>query len=286
MRGLLACLFCALAIDASLAETGTGAKPGAAAVEMTWRAARVGLPNGIAGDFAVIGRMDEARVGAAWRTARAASKVPMVVLLHGCSGIMNEEDNFLYLLTLEGYAVVMPDSFKRRGRRALCDVEGKSARIDPQVYAYRLEELEFALRQVGALTWVDRRRIYLIGFSEGGVAVAKYQGSAAAGLVIVGWHCQGDGVLHGLRSPESTPVLALIMENDPWYGAFRGRHCGQVFGKRRGSKSITLAGNGHAVLSGSGVEASRAAKQAILGFLRDTATARLAPATDGLEGSK
>lgn len=249
------------------------------ALEATWRQARVGLPAGVVGPMAVFGRVEDSRVRdaleqAGRRTAdrqNAEDRVPLALVLHGCSGIRNEEDNLRYLLTLGGLAVVMPDSFAREGRVPLCDVGDKVAAVDERTYRQRRQELVYALRRVRAFSWVDPERLYLIGFSEGGAAAAQYDGDAFARLVIVAWHCNGEGELFGLRAPEEVPVLAIIMRDDPWYGAYRGRHCGEQFGGRAHSKSLQLAGRGHAVLTGAVLETSRTAKNELLRFLTDRA---------------
>jgi dienelactone hydrolase len=192
---------------------------------------------------------------------------PVVIVLHGCAGIAAEEETLLYLLTLNGFGVFMPDSFARAGREPQCDVASARAVVDPRVYHQRAEELEYGLDRVRELEWVDRERTFLLGFSEGGAVAAQYRGEGFRGVVIIGWHCAGTGVIAGLKVPRSTPVLAFVMEQDPWYPGYRGRHCGEHFGERQHSRSLTLPGDGHSVLSAADVETGARVKRELLRFL-------------------
>ncbi len=63
-------------------------------------------------------------------------------------------------------------------------------------------------------------------------------------------------------------MLAVIGDNDPWYRARAGRHCGEVFAGRRDARSIVLPGGGHAVFSGADIANGELARTAIVAFLR------------------
>lgn len=258
----------ALALAALIAGARTAA---ADPVEETWLSARAGLPAGVASDYALIGTVRDLSLPSVFNPPPPMGRAtPGVIVLHGCSGIGREEEALLYQLTLAGYAVFIPDSFARPGREPLCRPSSAAAAVDPLVYGYRAQELAFALGRVADYRWLDRSRLFLLGFSEGAAAAAQYRGDVFAGVVIIGWHCQGSGVLSGLHTPPGTPVLAMIMERDPWYADRRGAHCGQQFGARSGSASLTMPGDGHSVLSEARVGTGKAAKRALLRFLRES----------------
>lgn len=246
-----------------------GAVPAAAEpdVAVTWERAHVALPRHLTGGRPIFGLWREPAVRDAVGNIAAASRSPAVVLLHGCNGIGEEEEIVKLILAENGFAVFLPNSFARPGRRPNCDVASYAISLMPQAHEFRLQEIEHALARLGALPWIDADRIFLMGFSEGGMAAAAYDGDQVAGVVIAGWHCQGREPYLGIKAPRRVPVLAIIGEDDPWYRAKRGRHCGQVFDGRPGARSLVLPGNGHAIVNSPIVENARIATEALLRFL-------------------
>jgi len=259
---LFAVLACFLALTPAAA--GTVHRTGVAA---TWNAASVALPGAATGRRPIFGRWRDRNVQAAVNSIPAGTKVPAIVYLHGCDGISVEEESARITYMEAGYAIFFPDSFARIGRRANCSPDSHRAGAEPEAHAYRIEEIAYARQQLRQLPWIDQSRVFAIGFSEGGMALAGYEGDDFARIVITGWHCDGIGRYKGLRTPKDIPVLAIIGADDPWYTAKKGRHCGQYFGDRKHSRSIVLAHNGHAIMNSENLENASRAKQAILAFL-------------------
>ena len=258
-----------LALLLALATASARAPAGPEDARVAWEAARVGVPAGVAGELAIFGTGNERPVRLALRARpERPRRTPAVIVLHGCAGISGEEETLLYLLTLNGFAVFVPDSFARAGRAAQCDVVNATAVIDPRVYARRHEELAHTRRRVAEIAWVDQQRVFLVGISEGGATAAVHDADGFAGVVIVGWHCAGRSAISGLRVPAETPVLAMLMDEDPWYAQHRGRHCGEHFDDRPRSRSLVLPGTGHSVLHASDVATGDRVKREVLQFLR------------------
>lgn len=260
MRWLLTLALVAAALD----PTGVLAEPD---VAPTWERAHVALPRTLTGGRPVFGLWHDRVVQKAVVKIAAAGKSPAVILLHGCNGIGTEEESIKLILVQHDFSVFMPNSFARVGRRANCDVSSYETSLFPQAHEFRLEEIDYVLERLRGLGWIDQRRIFLMGFSEGGMAAAAYDGDAVAGIVITGWHCQGREPYAGIKAPPSVPVLAIIGADDPWYRAKRGRHCGQVFNGRAAAKSVVLPGNGHTIVNSPIVENTEAATAALLHFL-------------------
>lgn len=234
----------------------------------TWRRAQVALPRSFTGQRPILGLMADAEVGMALQRAPAGLRLPAVLLLHGCNGFGVEEENARLLLVENGYPVFMPDSFARPGRRSNCATATGATALEPLAPTFRLEEIDFALDQIARLGFVDR--VFLIGSSEGGLAVASQRHSPLplAGIVILSWHCQGREPFVGVKAPPEIPVLAIIGDNDPWYRARAGRHCGEVLAGRRDARSIVLPGSGHSIFSATDLANAERARAAILAFLK------------------
>jgi len=194
--------------------------------------------------------------GPPWTTAAARAlkpgvKVPVVLYLHGCTGIKQQARRYRALLLSEGYAVFMPDSFQRPGRWA-CGEEG------PLAYrvSLRLQELAYAYRQIRALPWVDQKRIVLMGFSEGGNTVDHWNKPGFAAHIIIGSAC----TLVGGRpaAAPGTPLLAIVGARDDYRP---GLSC-TIERTVGGSRSVVIPNAPHKVAQ------YRQARDAIKAFLR------------------
>jgi dienelactone hydrolase len=209
-----------------------------------------------------------ARIGSpelAQYMARAGQRsFATVLFLHGCDGLNNLVP--LRALARRGFAVLAPDSFARRFRPLQCDPRSQTGGRNLYVFDFRAVEISYALHRMRRLAWVDAKRLFLLGVSEGGLAAAQYRGDDFRARVIAEWTCNGAALVRGLAAPADEPVLAVVRAADPWYNraAARGLQagdCGQYFGSRRRSRSLVLGGQGHDVLG------DREGIAAILDFL-------------------
>jgi dienelactone hydrolase len=229
---------------------------GAAEVARTWEEARVFLPGSAVPlkptNVPVIDR-----------------PLPTVLYLHGCTGFDYSHDGTMggwaQSLTAAGYAVVMPTSFAREYRPQNCDPATYTGGLAMEVMGMRLEELEYALKQLRTLSWVDQRNLFLMGHSEGGITAARWGGKEFNGLIISGWTCTAPHFpsFDGVRAPVATPLLAISFESDPWFQGPLAGSCASKFGGRNDARQVTLPGSGHDTAS------SAEARAAALQFLRD-----------------
>jgi dienelactone hydrolase len=93
-----------------------------------------------------------------------AGPFPAVVLLHGCHGVSASTHGWAAWFRGRGYAALIVDSWTPRGMREGCTPQSADL---PNTERY--DDAVGALRYLHALRWVDRRRIGVIGWSNGGV---------------------------------------------------------------------------------------------------------------------
>ena len=103
------------------------------------------------------------------------ARAPAVLVMHGCSGIFGSPNSYQMFFMERGFAVFEPDSFARPGH--ICKY-GK--------LSMRTEDLEYAFEKIRKLPWVDPDRIFLMGISQGGAAVARWSKPGFAAHIILG----------------------------------------------------------------------------------------------------
>ena len=148
---------------------------------------------------------------------------PAVVLLHGCEGVSELNHRWARWLRERRYAALIVDSWKSRGVTQTC-----SFSIPDPASTERLDDALGALRHLQAMPDIDRRRIAVIGWSNGGVfSLASVNGptlarAAARGVAIpdpgfaaaIGIY---PGGCHSLTDERvARPVLILAGELDDW----------------------------------------------------------------------
>ncbi|MBI4634810.1 MAG: dienelactone hydrolase family protein [Candidatus Rokubacteria bacterium] len=89
---------------------------------------------------------------------------PAVVLLHGCHGVSASTRDWARWFRAEGYVALIVDSWAPRGMTEGCSPES------PDVpNTERFDDAVGALRHLHAAPYVDRARVGVIGWSNGGV---------------------------------------------------------------------------------------------------------------------
>ena len=213
---------------------------GVSPVMATWDYGSYALP----GSYTRSGHVERIKSspgGPAWtsmaqQTLKPGTKVPVVLYLHGCTGIKEQAQLYRNMLLSQGYAVFMPDSFQRPNRLE-CKNEGS---LEYRVYL-RLQELKYAAEQIRHLSWVDQKRVVLMGFSEGGNTVDHWKQKGFAAHIIIGSACTLVGGTPA--APPGVPVLAIVGEHDDYRP---GLSC-TVKRTVGGSKSIVIPAAHHQV---------------------------------------
>jgi dienelactone hydrolase len=162
-----------------------------------------------------------------WFEAPGTTAAPAMVLMHGCSGFLDRRGQLAKRYTEMarklnslGVHVLLTDSFGPRGERQICTQATGQRRIT---------QAQRRLDALGALAWVavqpgvDRQRLGLLGWSNGGSAVLaasnKRQRDVAAAAVqpslVVAFYPGCETELARGYEP-SAALLLLLGEADDW----------------------------------------------------------------------
>lgn len=114
---------------------------------------------------------DQAKIDAYLLRPKGDGPFPAVIALHGCGGLWkrNQTDfsarhaDWAERLKDAGYVVLFPDSFKPRGHASLCRSEDR-----PVKHSHRVADLRAAADWLAGQSFVDAKRIAVLGWSYGG----------------------------------------------------------------------------------------------------------------------
>ena len=90
---------------------------------------------------------------------------PAIVMVHGCRGIVKFNDDWAKRLAKLGYVALQVDHFGPRGIAEAC---GKPSLVP---FSIRTQDAYDAKAFLGKLPFVDRSRIAVMGWSQGGITV-------------------------------------------------------------------------------------------------------------------
>jgi dienelactone hydrolase len=177
----------------------------------------------------------------------AGTKSPAVVALHGCGGLgaplFPRHADYARKLSDAGFVVLFPDSFSPRGVKSICKDRQRTIRPGLERVQDTLGALNYLVQQ----PLVDPKRIYLLGWSNGGSTVlhalsAMSETVAIAGQVsaqfaaAVAFYPGCTSLLERQRWRTSTPLLLLLGGKDNWTPA---SPC-EAFAKRAQAQSFPV----------------------------------------------
>ena len=205
----------------------------------TWDNALVSINYGI---IAIEHILNILQKGKAFDEIPKGIKLPTIIYLHGCNGMKSGTGGQITYLSGIGYAVIAPDSFAREYRPNACFSNSTSESLSDEVVYMREEEIKYAAEQLRKLDWVDQKNVFLIGQSEGGMAVAAYPKGEFKARIVIGTVCS-----KGIWAPANTPILNINSKEDPVL-TFNGGsdNCGRQGYKNL--KMMLIPGSSHDVI--------------------------------------
>ena len=179
----------------------------------------------------------------------ADSSIPLIIYMHGCGG---KFDFWMFnFLAHNGYAVLAPNSFAREYKPKSCIPETVTGGLHRGVLSFRLAEANYAHEAIKKMPWVDKKNIFMMGFSEGGITTAQYPHGGLAGRIILGWTCNaGWPEYDGISGPRDVPILAVVASGDPWFrDPSLSGDCSDTLFPRKHIESIVIDTDYHAIHS-------------------------------------
>jgi dienelactone hydrolase len=196
-------------------------------------------------------------------------RVPVVIFLHGSSGLSKAIADWQLWLASLGIASVAPDSFALPGRVTYTSPIDASSY--ERIHQLRASEIAPALAAVRAQPWADVTRLVLAGTSEGSVPVARYAGADFAARILYAWSCEANYFVEAPRNAfaGAPAVLNVISATDPyfsranaWLGNAQAKgHCGAALKDDPNAAIVLVPDAPHTLLQ------LPAARDATAGFL-------------------
>ena len=180
----------------------------------------------------------------------------VVVHLHGCAGIGQDEVSWARYLSSNDFFVVLPDSLAIPERSRNCDVRSNTRNANNvPVGPLRVNEARYALEQIRKISSIQN--VFLMGHSEGGATILLAPMTNFKGVVSIGSFCVGPRV----NISNEVPLLLINHQSDPWFRDVRYLCDEKTAHRKENTQTLVLSGAGH--------EASRnsEAQKTVLEFL-------------------
>lgn len=225
--------------------------------------ASVGLPASVTGKDVFIGPFKD-------MPATRAVKVPVVVFLHGSSGLgLPAIAQWQRWLAKLGYASIAPDSFALNSR--LTYKSPVDTATYERIHALRLSEIAPVLEALKTQPWAQMQQLVLAGTSEGAVPVSRYAGAGFAAKIIYAWGCEKNYFVEQAKPSFDLkqPVLNIISAVDPFFSKTNGwlgndaalGHCGAALKNHPQAAIVLIPDAPHTLIT------LPAAQHATAGFL-------------------
>ena len=146
-------------------------------------------------------------------------KRPIVLFMHGSSGINPAIRAFAKHLAQKGFAFLAPDSMQVQDRITYSSPVAQT--VYEEIHAMRYAELRHAVQRLETLPFFNDN--YVIGgTSEGAVSVARFINESPqkeSARMIFSWSCENNyHVLeHKTHIPEDCSVLNIMSAEDPYF---------------------------------------------------------------------
>ena len=193
--------------------------------------------------------------------AVTAGPRPAVISLHGCGGLLDAKGGLsrnryrvAEYFNVEGMHMLAVDSFTPRGVKSICEIPSRQRTLD---YETRREDVFAAIRWLAQRPNVDRDRIAIVGYSNGGSTVlsvldrtdrlVKAQPIQPRAAIAYYPGCQPFADMWSYEL--SAPLLLMIGALDDWTAP---HHCERLHTKVRRAFELIVYPDSHHGFDGYG----------------------------------
>ncbi|PCH75370.1 MAG: hypothetical protein COC12_01005 [Rhodobacteraceae bacterium] len=211
-----------------------------AEIARSWDAAIVRFPTRA-------GKSKTSSIAALASDIDATRTYPVVIYMHGCSGVWQGTRDRIKFYADNGFLVIAPVSFARLKYPKSCDVATNRGGLYRGTLAMRQKDAGYAIEMARKMPFVDGAKIVLAGLSQGAITAATFSAAnpdqKTAARVVEGWTCNaGWPEYKGVNAGADEPVLTLVAKNDPWFqNEWTKGDCTKFLNKKNGSKSVVYS---------------------------------------------
>ena len=185
-------------------------------IEDTFTHAYIGVPKGLGGiKKAFFGSWQEFKKQ--YPNFSPEKKVPLVLFMHGSAGLSKGEVYKRYIVKEAGCIFFAPNSFKVKNRPTY--QSPTSLKNYEKVHQVRQAELDYNLKKLLKLDFIDKKNLFLMGHSEGGLAASLYKSKVFKGRIITAFSCEHSYFYENLKlgSRKHEPFLNIIGTDDEYF---------------------------------------------------------------------
>jgi len=184
----------------------------------TFNSAYIGIPKGVLGIAEPFyGTYSEA-LQKIPNLKNYTKKLPAVVYMQGYKSF-KLGNKIRKWVTEAGYLFFAPNSYSSKDRPTY-NIMAPHNFLE-KIHQYNLAEIDLFIKRLDELSFIDRDRMFLVGFSEGGVAVSRYSGVEFVGRVVLGWSCEANFFTQypQIGAKADDPFLNVIGRDDELFGS-------------------------------------------------------------------
>lgn len=182
----------------------------------TFKHAYVGFPKGFGGiKKAFYGTYAEFQKK--YPSLNVDKKYKTLLYMHGSSGLYKGDIYRKFIVQKLGFVFFAPDSYRIKDRPIYKSPAKES--LYKKVHKLRVAEISFNHEKIRKLNFVDNKNIFLMGNSEGGLAVAIYKASSFKARIVTAFSCESSYFYKNFKlgSKKSKPFLNIIGTHDEYF---------------------------------------------------------------------
>ena len=185
-------------------------------IEETYNYAFVGFPKGFGGiKKPFYGTYDEFKKK--YPKIKVSKEYSTVLYMHGSSGLYRGEVYRNYIVEELGFIFFAPNSHKIKNRPIYQSPTKLKEYI--KVHKVRVAEIDYNYRKLKQNSFINKKNIFLMGNSEGGLAAAIFKSNKFRGRIVTAFSCESSYFYKNFKlgSKKSEPFLNIIGTDDEFF---------------------------------------------------------------------